>query len=80
MKQNGKRLEGFETWALIKMLKISYLEHRTNEEVFQLAKRGRKLKADIITRKTKYFGHLVRGMVCSGVSWSAASLAEGCPL
>ena len=56
-----KRLEGFETWALRRMLKISYLEHRTNEDVFKLAKSGRKLKIDILTRKIKYFGHLVRG-------------------
>ena len=56
-----KRLEGFETWALRKMLKISYLEHKANEEVFELAKSGRKLKVDILTRKIKYFGHLIRG-------------------
>ena len=55
-----KRLEAFETWTLRRMLKISYLEHRTNEDVFKLAKSGRKFKIDILTRKIKYFGHLVR--------------------
>ena len=55
-----KKIEAFEMWALRKMLKISYQEHKTNEEVLKRAKHKRSLKADIIGRKTKYLGHSIR--------------------
>ena len=39
-----KRIEGFEMWCLRKMLKVSYKEHKTNEEVMRVAGYKRSLK------------------------------------
>ena len=55
-----KRLEAFETWTLRRMLKVSYVEHKTNVEVFKMANCTRNLKNEINSRKMRYFGHLVR--------------------
>ena len=55
-----KKIEAFEMWCLRKMLKVSYKEHRTNEEVMRLAGHQRSLKAEIIKRKAKYLGHTLR--------------------
>ena len=42
------------------MLKVSYVEHKTNVEVFKMANCTRNLKNEINSRKMRYFGHLVR--------------------
>ena len=55
-----KRIEGFEMWCLRKMLKVSYKEHKTNEEVMSVAGYKRSLKMDILRRKAKYLGHTLR--------------------
>ena len=55
-----KRIEAFEMWALRKMMKISYTEHMTNEEVLKKANHRRNLKNEILLRKTKYLGHALR--------------------
>ena len=59
-KQMGKRLEAFELWAYRKMLRISYMEHRTNDWVLKLVGEERKLLNSIKTKKCQYFGHIVR--------------------
>jgi hypothetical protein len=55
-----KKIEAFEMWCLRKMLKVSYTEHRSNENVRKAAKYNRKIKADILKRKTRYLGHILR--------------------
>ena len=42
------------------MLRISYTEHKTNEEVLGMMKIKRLLIDSIRKRKAKYFGHMVR--------------------
>jgi len=42
------------------MLKISYLEHKTNDEVLNLANVKRELAINIKKRKARYFGHIIR--------------------
>ena len=42
------------------MLRISYIEHKKNEEVLNMMKTKRSLFDSIRKRKTKYFGHMVR--------------------
>ena len=59
-KENWKRIEAFEMWMLRRMLKISYTDHKTNEEVLRRTKSIRSLKDLIIKRKLAYFGHVVR--------------------
>jgi len=41
-------------------MKISYMEHVTNEEVLERVDQNRKLLAMVKTRKLKYFGHISR--------------------
>ena len=43
------------------MLRISYMDRITNEEVLQRANAKRLLISIIRDRKMRYFGHLVRG-------------------
>ena len=60
-KENWKRIEAFEMWMLRRMMKISYTEHVSNEEVLRRTNSKRTLKSEIIRRKLQYFGHVVRG-------------------
>ena len=39
----NKRLEAFEIWCYRRMLRISYIEHKKNEEVLNLMKTRRSL-------------------------------------
>ena len=55
-----KRLEAFELWALRKMLKVSWKDKKTNEEVLKRANCKRSLRKNIIERKVKYLGHFLR--------------------
>jgi len=41
-------------------MKISYVEHVTNETVRERVDQNRKLLAMVKTRKLKYFGHISR--------------------
>jgi len=41
-------------------MKISYMEHVTNEMVLERVDQNRKLLAMVKTRKLKYFGHISR--------------------
>ena len=54
------KIEAFEMWVYRRMLKISYEQHRTNEEVLRMACAKRSLLHDIERRKILYFGHVVR--------------------
>jgi len=56
-----RRIEAFEMWLYRRMLKISYVEHKTNDEVLNLMKTKRELVKNIKIRKTRYFGHIIRG-------------------
>ena len=55
-----KRIEAFEMWMYRKMMKVSYTEHKTNEEVLKKANAKRSLKKEMMLRKTKYMGHALR--------------------
>ena len=55
-----KKIEAFEMWALRKMMKISYTEHKSNEEVLKMANHKRTIKSEILLRKAKYLGHALR--------------------
>ena len=54
------RLESFEMWAYRRMLRVSWTEHKTNEEVLKTAKTRRSLLPTIKKRKYQYFGHVIR--------------------
>ena len=49
----SRRLEAFEMWCYRRMLRISYTEHKTNEEVLGMMKIKRLLIDSIRKRKAK---------------------------
>ena len=59
-KENWKRIEASEMWLSRRMMKISYEEHVSNEEVLRRTSSKRSLKKTIMKRKLAYFGHVVR--------------------
>lgn len=58
---NMNRLESFEIWCYRRMLRISWTDRLTNEEVLSLLNKDRELIRLIKIRKTSYFGHIMRG-------------------
>ena len=54
------KLQSFEMWAYRKMIKISWREKKTNEEVLTLADEQLHIIPTIKKRKITYFGHIIR--------------------
>ena len=54
------KLQSFEMWAYRKMMKISWRETKTNEEVLTLADKQLYIIPTIKKRKISYFGHMIR--------------------
>ena len=55
-----KRLEAFEMWSYRKMLKLSWTEKITNEEVDQRMDEKRTLISILRAGKLRYYEHLIR--------------------
>ncbi|KYN02133.1 hypothetical protein ALC62_07054 [Cyphomyrmex costatus] len=55
------RLEAFEMWCYRRILRISWIDHVTNESVLRRMHASRKLLATVKRRKLEYFGHMLRG-------------------
>ncbi|CAG9838969.1 unnamed protein product [Diabrotica balteata] len=55
-----KRIQAFELWCYHKMLRISYMTHKTIAEVLRRMNKERELMLIIKERKTQYFGHIIR--------------------
>src|SRR6218665_3212747 len=58
-KEDVKRIEAFEMWIWRRMERISWTEHRTNEEVLKKVEEKRSLMNIIRTRQK--IGHILRG-------------------
>ena len=54
------KLHSFEMWAYLKMMKISWREKKTNEEVLTLADEQLYIIPTIKKRKITYFGNMIR--------------------
>ena len=54
------RLDAFEMWVYRRVLKISWTEKITNEEVLRRKGTGREIVRQFKTRKLQYLGHLIR--------------------
>ena len=54
-----KRIDAFEMWTYRQMLRISWKEHKSNEEVLNMMKMSLKLMK-INKRKCENFGHFIR--------------------
>ena len=55
-----KKIGAFEMWIFRRMLKISYMEHKSNDAVLKRMKTEKQLINTIKQRKCSYFGHLIR--------------------
>ena len=56
----AKRLSAFEMWCYRRMLRISWTDKMTNEEVLEKVEIDERLYITIQTKKLKYFGHIIR--------------------
>ena len=50
----------FEMWAYRRMLRVSWTEHKTDEEVLRMVNTASSLLPTIKKRKCQYFGHVIR--------------------
>src|SRR6218665_1271173 len=60
-KEDIKRIEAFEMWIWHRMERISWMEHRTNEEILQMMDEKRSLIGVIQSRQRNWLGHILRG-------------------
>ena len=58
--RNMNKLQWFEMWACRKMVKISWRENKTNEEVLEMVDEQLYIIPTIKKRKITYFGHMIR--------------------
>ena len=58
--QSWKRIEAFEMWCWRRMMRLSYKDHVTNDEVLRRTNSKRSLRDEITKRKLQYFGHVIR--------------------
>ena len=56
-----RKLESFEMWIWRRMLKVSWRDHRRNEDVLQEVDEERKLLNVIKERQKNWIGHVLRG-------------------
>ena len=54
------RLDAFDVWVYRRVLKITWTEKFTNEEVLRRMGTGREIVRQFKTRKLQYLGHLIR--------------------
>ena len=59
-KETERRLEAAEMWYIRRILRISWTEKKTNEEVLEMAECTRSLLKVIRQRQLKFFGHVNR--------------------
>ena len=60
-KEDTCRLAAFEMWIWRRVLKISWTEHKTNEEVLKTVGEERSLVNTIRRRQKNWIGHILRG-------------------
>ena len=61
LKEDIKRLEAFEMWIWRRIMKISWTEHKTNEEVLKMVNEKRSLIDTIRGRQKNWICHILRG-------------------
>ena len=55
-----QRLESFEMWIWRMLMKISWTEHRSNQEVLDMVDEKRSLMNTIRQRQKNWLGHVLR--------------------
>ena len=59
-KEDAKWIQAFEMWIWRRMERISWTEHRTNEEVLKKVEERRSLMDIIKTRQKNWIAHILR--------------------
>jgi len=59
-KEDIRRLEAFEMWIWRRMMKVSWIEHKTNEEVLQMVDTEREMMDTLRSRQKRWLGHILR--------------------
>jgi hypothetical protein len=54
------RLAAFQRWTYRRMLKISWIQHATNDEIYRCIGIEQQLIRAIKRRRVSYFGHIMR--------------------
>ena len=60
-KEEKRRIEAFEMWVWRRMIKVSWKDKVTNDEVLRLVGQRRMLLETILERKRNWIGHVLRG-------------------
>ena len=60
-KEDINRLNAFEMWVWKRMVKVSWMDKRTNEQVLSCINEKRSLIKTIWDRKKNWIGHVVKG-------------------
>jgi hypothetical protein len=55
-----KRIEAFEMWCWRRMLRVSWMERRTNASIMEELKVPNRLSTHVNKRMLQFFGHVVR--------------------
>lgn len=67
--------EAFETWSLQRIIKLSWIQHISNEKVLKMMKTERKLTREIKGDKERYLGHIYRQVKYELVSLECPSFS-----
>ncbi|XP_071845783.1 uncharacterized protein [Apostichopus japonicus] len=59
-KDTENKIEAFEMWLYRKMLKVSYKDRMSNEDVLNRVSEERNLLSELKNRKMQYMGHILR--------------------
>ena len=59
-KSDIKRIEACEMWIWRRMLKVSWTEHKKNDEVLRTAETRRELMDTLRTRQKRWLGYVLR--------------------
>ena len=59
-KKDKRRLQSFEMWCYRRVLRISWTERITNEQVLQTVQCKRRFLRSLVHRRLSYLGHVLR--------------------
>ena len=59
-KKDIRRLQAFEIWTWRHMMKVLWTEHKTNEEILQMAETEREIMDTVRSRQKRWLGHILR--------------------
>lgn len=59
-KDTESRLEAFELWTYRHILKVTWIDHVTNEEILRRVGKDREIMTTVKVRKLEYLGHVMR--------------------